>query len=55
MVLKELGGWEKLERVQKYAHLAHDHLVEYANVTEITAHLRHTDETGKKIATLKVA
>lgn len=26
MVLKELGGWETIEMVQKYAHLAPSHL-----------------------------
>lgn len=42
MVLKELGGWETLEMVQKYAHLAQSHLAVYADATEITAHLRHS-------------
>ncbi|OBX07406.1 integrase [Gallibacterium salpingitidis] len=31
MVLKELGGWETIEMVQKYAHLNADHLLTYAN------------------------
>lgn len=31
MVLKELGGWETLEMVQRYAHLATSHLAEHAN------------------------
>jgi len=26
MVLKELGGWERIEMVQKYAHLTPTHL-----------------------------
>ncbi|MBR8393943.1 site-specific integrase [Burkholderia cenocepacia] len=30
MVLKELGGWETLEMVQKYAHLAPSHLAQHA-------------------------
>lgn len=29
-VLKEMGGWQSLEMVQKYAHLAPDHLVKHA-------------------------
>lgn len=29
--LKELGGWETLEMVKKYAHLNADHLLEHAN------------------------
>lgn len=31
-VLKELGGWETLEMVKKYAHLNPGHLAEHANV-----------------------
>lgn len=31
MVLKELGGWETIEMVQKYAHLAPTHLAHHAN------------------------
>jgi site-specific recombinase XerD len=30
-VLQELGGWSSYEMVQKYAHLAPEHLAEYAN------------------------
>lgn len=30
-VLKELGGWRTLEMVKKYAHLAPEHLAQYAN------------------------
>lgn len=30
MVLKELGGWERIEMVQKYAHLAPSHLANHA-------------------------
>jgi len=30
-VLTELGGWETLEMVKKYAHLNAGHLAEYAN------------------------
>lgn len=29
-VLKELGGWKTLDMVQRYAHLAPDHLAQYA-------------------------
>ncbi|TCJ96190.1 site-specific recombinase XerD [Volucribacter psittacicida] len=32
MVLKELGGWESIEMVKRYAHLNANHLLEYANV-----------------------
>lgn len=51
MVLKELGGWETVEMVQKYAHLGESHLAAYAEATEITAHLRHNRDLGKKNAT----
>jgi len=30
-ILKELGGWSSLEMVQKYAHLAPEHLAAYCN------------------------
>ena len=30
-ILKELGGWETLEMVRKYAHLDASHLAEYAD------------------------
>lgn len=30
-VLKELGGWETIEMVQKYAHLAADHLAQWVS------------------------
>ncbi|MDP0029851.1 site-specific integrase [Glaesserella parasuis] len=33
--LKELGGWETLEMVKKYAHLNAEHLLEHANKVEI--------------------
>lgn len=35
MVLKELGGWETLEMVQKYAHLAPSHLAAHAATVNI--------------------
>ncbi len=31
-VLKELGGWENIEMVKKYAHLNAGHLAEHVNV-----------------------
>ncbi|WP_161495252.1 site-specific integrase [Advenella sp. S44] len=38
MVLKELGGWETIEMVQKYAHLDAGHLANYVDATEFTPH-----------------
>lgn len=37
MVLKELGGWETLEMVKRYAHLNADHLLSYANQVKLTS------------------
>lgn len=34
MVLKELGGWETIEMVQKYAHLAPSHLADHAGAVK---------------------
>ncbi|WZB62197.1 tyrosine-type recombinase/integrase [Achromobacter xylosoxidans] len=34
MVLKELGGWETIEMVQKYAHLAPSHVAAHANAVK---------------------
>ncbi|MGU7816428.1 tyrosine-type recombinase/integrase [Burkholderia sp. AW49-1] len=38
MVLKELGGWETIAMVQKYAHLAPSHLAQHANTVTFWAH-----------------
>lgn len=51
MVLKELGGWEKIEMVQKYAHLAPSHVAAHANTVNFWS--RWDGET--KTATGKVA
>ncbi|WP_081376845.1 tyrosine-type recombinase/integrase [Histophilus somni] len=37
LTLKELGGWETIEMVQKYAHLNADHLLTYANHVKFTS------------------
>lgn len=37
MVLKELGGCERIEIVQKYAHLAPAHLAHHAENVKITS------------------
>jgi len=47
MVLKELGGWETIEMVQKYAHLAPSHLAHHAENVTILAHEK---ERRKKAA-----
>jgi integrase len=44
--LKELGGWETLEIVKRYAHLAPEHLKGYAERVSLgasaTSQIRHT-------------
>ncbi len=34
LVLKEMGGWEKLEMVMRYAHLATEHLQSHADILD---------------------
>ncbi|WP_323011533.1 site-specific integrase [Castellaniella sp.] len=48
LVLKELGGWETLEMVMKYAHLAPSHLSAHA---EAVTFWSHDGETAKKNGT----
>lgn len=38
MMLKELGGWEKLEMVNKYAHLSDEHLRKFSGIVTFLAH-----------------
>lgn len=47
MVLKELGGWETMEMVQRYAHLAPSHLAHHADRVTFTS---QSDEDKKKAA-----
>nr|WP_282561198.1 site-specific integrase [Providencia rettgeri] len=37
MMLKEMGGWETLEMVNKYAHLSGEHLAKYSNTVTFLA------------------
>jgi integrase len=50
-ILKELGGWSSYDMVQRYAHLAPEHLAEYANKFSEIETFFTTDE---KVTTLKV-
>ena len=45
MVVKELGGWEKIEMVQKYAHLAPSHVAAHANTVNFWS--KPTEQTEK--------
>ena len=50
-MLKELGGWETLEIVKRYAHLAPEHLKEYAERVSFgfvaTSQIRHSGDAKK--------
>nr|WP_245006500.1 tyrosine-type recombinase/integrase [Methylomonas koyamae] len=47
-VLQELGGWSDYSMVLRYAHLAPEHLAEYANRIADSAHFAHTKQEGIK-------
>ncbi len=51
-VLKELGGWETLEMVKRYAHLAPEHLSVHAERIALgesfTAQIRHNDDERRE-------
>ena|SRR5690606_2700210 len=46
-VLKELGGWETIEMVRKYAHLDAGHLADHVNAVKFWS---HGEEEKKKAA-----
>jgi integrase len=52
-VLQELGGWESVEMVRRYAHLAPDHLAKFAERLSRPRAVRGTnlahDECGKEV------
>ncbi|WP_406706629.1 site-specific integrase, partial [Sodalis sp.] len=48
MVLKELGGWEKLEMVNKYAHLSGEHLSKFSNIVTFLAQEDFSNRTAAK-------
>jgi integrase len=49
-VLQELGGWNDYSMVLRYAHLAPEHLAEYANKISDSAHFTHIKTEGTKKA-----
>lgn len=49
MVLKELGGWEKLEMVNKYAHLGDEHLSRFSGAVTFLAQGSEPDKNAAKI------
>lgn len=50
MVLKELGGWEKLEMVNKYAHLSGEHLRKFSGVVTFLAQKEKDESTSGRIS-----
>ncbi|WP_145589810.1 site-specific integrase [Yersinia rochesterensis] len=50
MVLKELGGWEKLEMVNKYAHLSGEHLSKFSGIVTFLAHDAENADTKNRIS-----
>ncbi|MCX8748632.1 site-specific integrase [Snodgrassella sp. B3088] len=57
--LKELGGWQTLEMVQRYAHLAPEHLIKDAlkidNIMTTSCHNLDTPyDTGKEVVTVEM-
>lgn len=51
MTLKELGGWEKLEMVNKYAHLSTEHLSRFSGIVTFLA---QNDDEGNSKPSLSV-
>ena len=48
--LKEMGGWKSLEMVQRYAHLAPEHLIQHASkIDNIMANECHSFVTGASL------
>ncbi|MGB3291103.1 MAG: site-specific integrase [Burkholderiaceae bacterium] len=50
MVLKELGGWETLAMVQKYAHLAPSHVAAHANTVKFWSNSEEKQKTPLSVA-----
>ena len=46
LALKEMGGWERLDMVMRYAHLATDHLTAHATVLDNLEVFGHKIDTG---------
>jgi hypothetical protein len=45
LVLKELGGWETIEMVQKYAHLAPSHMAAHAETVKFWSSSSEQEKT----------
>ncbi len=55
-VLQELGGWESVDMVRRYAHFASDHLAEFAERLSRPRAIRGTnlahEQGGKEVGEL---
>ncbi len=55
-VLQEIGGWESIEMVRRYAHLAPNHLSEHARKIDVIIGNHDTNTTqGENQTGLKLA
>ncbi len=50
LALKEMGGWEKLDMVMRYAHLATEHLQSHADILDTIYTLGHKMDTSEIVA-----
>ncbi len=50
MMLKEMGGWETLEMVNKYAHLSGEHLAKYSNAATFLAQANIENSHSPKLS-----
>lgn len=50
MALKEMGGWEKLEMVNKYAHLSGEHLSKFSGIVTFLAQSENDKLSQPKIS-----
>ena len=51
-VLQELGGWESVEMVRRYAHLSTDHLAEYVERMSGTLKVGSAEAKSGKVVTI---
>ena len=50
LALKEMGGWEKLDMVMRYAHLATEHLQSHADILDTMHTFGHKMDTSEIMA-----
>ncbi|KKI48345.1 integrase [Obesumbacterium proteus] len=52
-ILQEMGGWESVEMVRRYAHLSPNHLTEHAKQIDVVFGVYGTNTTQGEMAELK--